>query len=80
MTLLYFVWDDIHVCFIPLLTQKQKLYTWKDLLYVYVCVQVNLGTNWFDQLVFQRQALAPSTLQGEESPIHRNPYYNSWEL
>ena len=73
MTLLYFVWDGIHVCFIPLLTQKQKLYTWKDLLHVYVCVQVNLGTNWFDQLEFQRQALAPSTLQGEESPVHRNP-------
>lgn len=59
---------------------KAKTRHLKDLLHVYVCVQVNLGTNWFDQLVFQRQALAPSTLQGEESPIHRNPYYNSWEL
>ena len=49
MTLLYFVRDVI--CFTPLLTQKQNLYTWKHLLHVYVCVPVNLDTSWFDQLV-----------------------------
>ena len=73
MTLPHFVIDGIHICFTPLLTQKQKLYTWKTS-YMYMYEQwVNLDTSWFDQLLFQRQALAPSTLQGEESPIHRNP-------
>lgn len=52
---------------------KAKTRHLKDLLNVYVWARVNLNTSWFDQLLFQRQALAPSTLQGEESPVHRNP-------
>lgn len=71
MTLPHFVMDGIHThsTFNP----KAKTIHLKDLLHVYVWAWVNLDTSWFDQLLFQRQALAPSTLQGEESPVHRNP-------
>ena len=52
MTLPHFVIDGIHICFTPLLTQKQKLYTWKtSYMYMYehesIWIQVGLTNFYF---------------------------------
>lgn len=52
MTLPHFVIDSIHICFTPLLTQKQKLDTWKTS-YMYmsehesIWIQVGLTNFYF---------------------------------